>query len=65
MSEKEWTRIKCDYCAGHGQVANYGAGHDFYGAKECRFCGGSGHMWRSPKGRIAAYPGAPFVGRDR
>ena len=60
-----WTTIKCDSCDGKGVVANYGTfGLDFEGPEECGDCEGKGHVWRSPTGRLASYPGGRFVGRD-
>lgn len=59
-----WKRITCHNCEGHGQVANYGSfGLDFEGPEECNSCEGSGSIWQSPKGRLAKYPGGPFIGR--
>jgi len=59
---KSWYRIDCYYCAGHGQVGNYGDGTDFYGPEDCGHCCGTGAMWVSKNGRIADYPGGPFRG---
>lgn len=60
-----WTRIICSGCGGHGVVSDYGDGEDFYGPKDCDDCLGSGFIWRSPKGYLAAYPGGPFRGREK
>ena len=47
----------CGSCDGYGQVCDYGNGNDFYGAKECRVCSGSGLVLaRDNLGR--------FLGRD-
>ena len=62
-AQPTWTQISCITCGGHGVVADYGNGEDFYGAAECRDCNGSGSVWKSPTGRIAQYPGGRFVGR--
>jgi hypothetical protein len=62
----EWKQIACPNCGGHGIVSHYSYGPDgvdFDGADECKRCSGSGELWLSPKGRIAQYPGGPFVGR--
>lgn len=48
-----WTEIQCSDCGGHGQICDYGNGEDFYGAKECRICNGSGRIFKSPKGALA------------
>ena len=59
-----WREVLCASCGGHGVVSDYGAtGVDFYGAKECDGCLGSGHQYVSGHGAIAAYPGGPFRGR--
>lgn len=58
-----WHTEDCLVCDGHGEISDYGPlGDDFYGAKECPECSGSGKLWVSPKGRIADYPGGPFRG---
>ena len=56
-----WTAETCWNCGGHGVVSVY-SHNDFEGAGECGTCGGSGQLWRSPKGRLAMYPGGPFRG---
>lgn len=56
-----WTTVQCHDCGGHGQRSDY-RGDDFYGAKECDTCGGSGSLYKSPSGRLAMYPGGPFRG---
>ena len=62
----KWTPIECSSCDGKGIVSSYTAdGSDFNGPDECRDCNGSGRIWRSPKGALAAYPGGPFRGSDR
>jgi len=57
----DWHTEKCTACYGTGQVSDYSA-CDFEGPKECGHCWGSGNIWISPKGRIALYPGGPFLG---
>lgn len=56
-----WGKVKCADCMGYGQVSDY-RGDDFHGAVDCSECGGTGSLWVSPKGRIAHYPGGPFLG---
>jgi hypothetical protein len=59
-----WREIRCASCDGHGLVSDYGCcGEDFYGAKECDDCCGSGRQHITEKGVIAAYPGGPLRGR--
>jgi DnaJ-class molecular chaperone len=58
---KGWTMVQCHSCDGHGMVADYGCGEDFYGPEECRTCNGSGNIWKTPKGRYAEYPGGRYV----
>jgi DnaJ-class molecular chaperone len=59
-----WKQEGCTNCRGHGVVSDYGySGRDFEGPKDCPACGGAGHLWISPKGRTAMYPGGPFTGR--
>lgn len=58
---KVWTEEGCSHCGGHGLVSLY-VGNDFDGATECRACGGTGSVWRSPGGARAMYPGGPFCG---
>jgi len=57
-----WSVVRCGECGGHGMVCDYGRGEDFYGAKECSACDGSGHLWQSAFKRLALYPGGPFRG---
>lgn len=60
--KRGWTCIRFDACDGHGLVHTYA---DPYGQDaECKDCGGSGHLWRSPKGALAQYPGGPFLGKE-
>jgi len=54
----DWKYIERYSCDGFGVVDGYDAG-----PLECKVCGGLGHLWRSPKGRLADYPGGPFRGR--
>ena len=56
-----WHEEICFGCGGHGMVSDYGNGEDFYGAKECKTCGGKGKIWLTPKGRHVEYPGGKFV----
>lgn len=58
---KIYKRVQCHNCGGHGLVSDYGMGDDFYGAKKCKTCNGSGSIWRTPKGRYVEYPGGKFV----
>ena len=59
----DWTPEQCWNCGGHGVVSVYSyGGGDFEGAGSCNTCGESGTLWRSPKGRLAMYPGGPFRG---
>jgi DnaJ-class molecular chaperone len=61
----KWKTLHCWDCGGHGLVSAYTAdGSDFLGAAECGTCGGSGRIYRSPKGALAQWPGGPFVGRE-
>lgn len=63
--KSKWKKLKCDNCDGHGQRSTYTIdGGDFQGADECKTCGGSGTIWRSPQGSLAQYPGGPFVGKE-
>lgn len=55
-----WKPSNCFVCSGTGMVSDYSGG-DFNGPKECDTCKGNGHYWISPKGRMAAYPGGPWV----
>jgi len=59
-----WSTDRCHDCGGHGLVSDYGDGEDFYGAKECKTCGGKGYLFVSPKGKLAEYPGGPFRGQQ-
>jgi hypothetical protein len=54
-------RINCLTCHGHGLVCDY-RGSDFNGADPCPDCGGTGSVTVYGSGRLAAYPGGPFVG---
>jgi hypothetical protein len=55
-----WRCERCAGCGGHGLVSDFGCGEDFYGAKECDCCAGTGVQWRTPRGRYVLYPGGPF-----
>lgn len=65
MTKREWTRLPCHECNGHGIVSNYGNGEDFFGPKECDCCNGGGTLWRSPRGALAVFPGGAFRGSDK
>ena len=52
-----WKWMKCWACGGHGMTM-WGDSEQ----QECRECSGSGRYCVSPKGRLCAYPGAPFEG---
>jgi hypothetical protein len=54
--------IRCPRCGGWGVVSVYSAG-DFEGPSECPKCNG-GQKWRYPSGRLAMYPGGPFLGSE-
>ena len=54
-----WKRERCGMCSGHGMVSSYSP-FDFLGPEECRLCGGTGAVWRTPNGRYVLYPGGPF-----
>lgn len=60
-----WTQVVCVSCGGSGLVQGHISRMAGDGPDECRDCGALGHVWRSPKGRIASWPGGPFVGRER
>jgi hypothetical protein len=73
---KDYERVTCPTCGGHGVVSDYGpSGEDFYGPKECPTCLGGGGLvkYRSSPvavnrdGRLVRYtlathPGGPFRG---
>jgi DnaJ-class molecular chaperone len=47
------TLTTCPRCGGTGQQSDYGIGDDFYGAKECGHCKGSGSVQlRDDRGRF-------------
>jgi hypothetical protein len=57
-----YTRVKCDRCDGHGMRTVWS-----FGVKEpdeCPDCGGGGTIIRYASGRLASYPGGPFLGND-
>jgi len=59
-----WKRLPCMSCDGHGLVADYGYGEDFYGEMECNTCRGTGTLWTKIKERrtyIKLYPAGPFA----
>lgn len=57
-----WTTMKCGTCDGKGMVSGYTSfGTDFSGPEECCDCN-NGEIYVSPSGRLALYPGGPFVG---
>ena len=51
-----YATMPCWLCSGAGQIADYGPfGIDFYGAKECPRCDGTGQIRaRDSKGRFIA-----------
>jgi hypothetical protein len=53
-----WKQESCGVCS-HGMVSSC-SWNDFLGPEECRSCGGTGTVWRTPKGRYVQYPGGPF-----
>jgi RecJ-like exonuclease len=61
MKHKKWQTIQCYDCGGYGVVSVYSY-CDFEGAGECNVCDGSGQLWMSKKGRLARWPGGPFMG---
>lgn len=63
MEIRGWKQIDCIDCGGGGQVSAYTPdGRDFEGAEECKTCHGVGKIWRSPKGKLAKFPGGRFLG---
>lgn len=54
-----WRYEKCPDCNGHG-LRHVCPGD----VEECRTCGYEGRLWVSPTGRMAVYPGGPFLGRQ-
>lgn len=56
-----WKTIRCSKCRGYGVVSVYST-YDFEGPGDCRRCGGDGTLFITPTGRLAIYPGGPFVG---
>lgn len=60
----DWTQITCDACGGSGLTQKITSVLGGDGPDECRWCGATGRVWRSPKGRLASWPGGPFIGRD-
>ena len=56
MERLGWTLIDCGCCNG----IEWGGEEP----RTCRDCGGNGVLWRSPRGRLALYPGGPFRGID-
>ena len=60
----KWAQVTCHSCGGSGLVQGHLSALAGDGPDECRDCGALGYVWRSPKGRLASYPGGPFIGRD-
>jgi hypothetical protein len=60
MIASGWASVACGNCRGYGIVAHYSA-TDFEGERPCPDCDGTGVLWRSPRGRMARYPGGPFA----
>lgn len=60
-SAGEWQAVQCWECGGHGVQANYDS-EGFMSPSDCDACGGEGSLWVSPAGRLALWPGGPFVG---
>jgi hypothetical protein len=61
--DNKWRTRRCDTCRGFGVVSDYGYfGLDFYGAKDCPTCGGSGAIWLRPSGHAFRWPGGPALG---
>lgn len=59
-----WSKMQCSDCGGHGLVSSYSA-NDFEGAAECNVCEGSGFIFVYSNGRLAKWPGGPFLGSLR
>lgn len=55
---KTWLPDTCTRCGGH---TVYEAWNGDYDIVDCMECSG-GLVWISPKDRIAAWPGGPFLG---
>jgi DnaJ-class molecular chaperone len=61
--KKDWKKIRCHDCGGHGLVCVYTRdGSDFEGAGECNTCEGNGILWQHKSGALAKWIGGPFVG---
>jgi hypothetical protein len=57
-----WTQRQCFEC--HGTGMRPGSGIPYAcAANACSACGGRGSTWTSPQGRVAQYPGGPWMGR--
>ena len=56
MRQKGWRVATCSMCRGTGLKWSYEVG-----AVDCRHCN-NGVVYISPKGRLALYPGGPFLG---
>lgn len=51
--------VPCYGCSGHGMVTSWS-----FGVKEpdeCKYCGGSGSLYKYKNGAYAMYRGGPFV----
>ena len=56
--EAKWQgeRITCPNCSGHGIVDR-----SYHDPDECRYCGGSGLIWKYRSGVLARYYGGPLL----
>ncbi len=55
-----WITKSCDYCGGSGYIEPFFDSGYGYGI-ECKRCS-AGTVYVSDKGRLALWPGGPFVG---
>lgn len=56
-----WLWDTCGSCGGHGIVADYGHGTDFYGPKDCPDCV-AGRIVVYRNDAVALWPGGPLAG---
>lgn len=54
LEDKGWSREPCYDCNGGMRGVEL--------PEECSTCNGTGYLWRTPKGRLKAWPGGPFLG---